>query len=194
MRILKITALLLVLLPATAMAQVENRLRLEGIWSNPTGDLTDQGVTLEADDAFGVQVAWEFLFTPSFGVEVAAATSEHEVTASGGGVSVDVGDLRVTPVTASLLYHFTPGATADFYVGGGAAYVNYGDVDSNGFGTVEVDDDFTFTVQAGVDVSLGGAWGLTGGVQYIDTEAEDEVGDALGIEPVIVSFGAVLRF
>lgn len=193
MRILKITALLLLLLPATAMAQVENRLRIQGIWSNPTGDLTDQGVTIEADDAFGAQVAWEFLFTPSFGLEIAAATSEHDVEGRLGNVSVDVGELRVTPVTASLLYHFTPGATADFYVGGGAAYVNYGDVKGD-LGTVEVDDDFTFTLQAGVDVSLGGAWGLTGGVKYIDTEAEDETGEALGIEPVIVSFGAVFRF
>jgi outer membrane protein W len=196
MRIVMTVTLLLALLPATtAMGQTENRIRLQGIWSSPTGDLQEEELTIEADEAFGARLAWEFLFGGRFGVELAAASSEHEVAGTIGPLSVTVGDLRVTPVTASFLYHFTPGATADFYAGGGAAHVNFGDVDlEDGSGSFSVDHDFTFTVQAGVDLFRGEAWGLSGAVQYIAADAEDETGETLGVEPVIVSLGAVVRF
>lgn len=194
MRLLTVSALLLALLPSTARAQVENRVRLQGIISNPTGKFAVGNLDLDAADAWGGQLAWEVLFAEKLGLELAAATANHDIKFGFGPATSKVGELRVTPTTASVLYQFRPDAGVDPYVGGGAAYVFYGDVSSDDLGDLRIDDDFTFTVQAGVDLRFGGAWGVSGGLKYVDTDAVDETGEALPIDLVIISAGALFRF
>jgi outer membrane protein W len=197
---------LLALLPVAAGAQVEHRLRLQGTWSHPTDQFSEEDedgdVEIAADDEVGIRLAYELLFSERWGVELAAGTSTHdvEVDAEGPfGGQFTIGELRVTPVTASLLYHFAPQGRTDFYLGGGLAYVDYGDFDFVDGGddsptpSAQVDADLTYTLQAGVDIELTEAWGLAGNVQWIDTDADIE-DEALPFAPLVVGAGVALRF
>jgi outer membrane protein W len=201
--------LMLAMLPAAAAAEVEHRFRIQGTWSNPTDEFRepdeDGDAVLEAEDELGVRIGYELLFRERWGVELAAGTTRHDVSASyGSSQRFELARIRVTPITASLLYHFNPRGKADFFLGGGAAYVHYGDFelsvpftdpdDNNSFA---VKSDLTYTLQAGLDLKLNDRWGLTGNVQWIDTDAEfadDEDGDKLPIAPLIVGAGVALRF
>lgn len=199
------------MLPAAAAAEVEHRFRIQGTWSNPTDEFRepdeDGDLVIEAEDELGGRIGYELLFRERWGVELAAGSTRHDVSASASGVfaqSFELARIRVTPITASLLYHFNPQGKADFFLGGGAAYVHYGDFelrtpfadpdDNNSFA---VESDLTYTLQAGLDLKLNDLWGVTGNVQWIDTDAEfadDEDGDKLPISPVIVGAGVALRF
>ncbi len=195
--------LLLAMLPAVAVAQVEGRFRIQGTWSSPTDEFRepDEGGDLvtRADGAVGARLGYELLLAGRWGVELAAGTSRHDIGEGRVGHGrQDVATLRVTPMTASVLYHFTPQAKADFYLGGGAAYVRYGDIeltdpDVIGSHSLAVDADLTYVLQAGVDVKLNDRWGLSGGLQWIDTKAKI-AGQALPISPVVAGAGVALRF
>jgi outer membrane protein W len=195
-----IWVLLLALLPAVALAETEQRFRIQGTWSHPLDELheSDGGAdfTLGADDAFGLRLGYELLFADHWGVELAAGSTRHDIRARYEDESVKVARLRLTPITASVLYHFTPHAKADFYLGGGAAYVRYGDYEITFLGddaSFDVDSDLTFALQTGVDVKLNDRWGLAGSLQWIDTDAKIE-DDKLPVSPLQVGAGVVLRF
>lgn len=202
--------LVMLMLPAAAFAQVEQRFRLQGTWSNPTDELREHyeegDVFIEAEDAFGGRLAYEVLFGDRLGVELAAGTVRHDVAVEAELVGfptsrLELGRIRVTPITASLLYHLAPHSKTDFYVGGGAAYVDYGDFEltiDNAGEKLSVDADLTYTLQAGLDLKLNERWRLTGNVQWIDTKArfsdDPDADDSLPISPVVVGAGVALRF
>ena len=201
--------LMLAMLPAAAAAQVEHRFRVQGTWSSATDEFRepdeDGDVVIEAEDEIGGRIGYELLFRDHWGVELAAGTTRHDVSVSSGFVSgFEIASVRVTPLTASLLYHFNPGGRADFFLGGGAAYVDFGDFelsapvsDPDDDTSFAVDTDLTYTLQAGLDLSLGDRWGLTGNVQWIDTDiqfADDQEDDELPLAPVIVGAGVALSF
>jgi outer membrane protein W len=201
------------MIPDGAAAEVEQRFRIQGTWSSPTDRFresdVDGDVVIEAEDAFGGRFAYEVLFADRWGAELAAGTARHDVSVEAEGAffpssGFDLGTIRVTPITASLLYHFDPHGKADFFFGGGAAWVDYGDfqlhgtfVDPDDDDSFPVDPDLTYTLQAGIDLRLGDRWGLTGNVQWTDTDAElDDAddGETLPISPIVVGGGVALRF
>jgi outer membrane protein W len=199
----------LALLPAGAAAQVEQRVRIQGTWSNPTDEFRERDVdgdfVIEAEDELGWRLGYEVLFRDHWGAELAASTTRHDIEGSGGfAPSLEFARIRITPITASLLYHFNPRGKADFFLGGGAAYVDYGDfeltfagLDPDDDNSFSVEPDLTYTLQAGLDVKLTDRWAVTGNVQWIDTDAEfddEDGGDSLPISPVIVGAGVALRF
>jgi outer membrane protein len=201
--------LMMAVLPAAAAAEVEQRFRIQGTWSNPTDEFRDPdedgAVVIEAEDEIGGRIGYELLFGDRWGAELAVGTARHDVSVSGvPGPRFDIGRIRVTPVTASLLYHFQPRGRVDFFLGGGAAYVDYGDFeltlpvsDPEDPSSFAVKSDLTYTLQAGLDLKLNDRWGLTGNVQWIDTDAQfadDEEEDELPIAPLVVGAGVALRF
>lgn len=197
MRNLRWVVALLLLIPSLAFAQ-NQRIRVDFVRVSPTGDLTEEGVKLELDDANGARFGWEFLFSDQFGLELAVSSAKHDVVGSAGALKLTIGDVKVRPVTASLLFHLTPEARADFYLGGGLAYVDYGDVRLEFPGepaeSFSVDADTTWMAQLGFDVPIGDAIGMTFGVVYIDTEAKAEDGSALPVKPWIGRGGVLFRF
>lgn len=201
MRIFRFALVISLLLPAVASAQDAGRFRIQGLWANPTGDLKEDDVTIEADDAYGIRFAWEFLWSERFGLELGAATSDHDLLATSEGIEMNVADTRMTPITATINLHFAPGAQADFYVGVGAAYVLYDDVTvkvpDEPAEKFSVDDELTWMVQVGLDVPVGDRFGLTFAVQYIDTELDAGSADdhtVVPIEPWVAAAGLLIHF
>jgi outer membrane protein W len=200
---------LLALVPVAAAAQTEHRIRVQGTWSTATDEAReadeDGDITIGLDDAVGGRLAYEVPFARRWGVELGVGTATHDVTLETGGESFEPAELRVAPLTASLLYHLTPGSRADFFVGGGLAYVDYGDYEITLGGSqgvsFPVDADLTYTLQAGIDGSIDERWGWTAGLQWIDAEADVRVEndgvtetETLPIAPLVAGAGLVFRF
>jgi len=175
-------------------------------------------LTLEADDAVGFAVAYERLLNDRFGVEFGLLGANHDVRGRLVGVAqvirnadnvvldefaVDeedtVGDVDVAPWTAGILVHLSPKARVDAFVGGGLAYVVYGDFNVDGGGSFALEDELTWHAVIGIDVPIGdGRWGFHAAARYLETQAEpsDAEGDStpLDVNPYIVQAGAAYRF
>lgn len=202
----KLTSLALLcalLLPALAHAQDAHRLALQAVWSNPSGDLSFRPdpasrLDVEAQDDFGIQVSWEVLLGERLGVATTVTNVDYDVDAEARvqGMSSgrrSIGSLEVSPLMVTARYHFWAGPRARFHVGGGLAYVLYGDLELASE-SLDVDDDLTYALEAGVRVPFGSRWSLAGDVRYIDTEAElDELGEPLDVSPFDVAVGVELR-
>ena len=153
----------------------------------------DIGETIVNDDGDDVRVGGgsdlgfgaglEYRFTDRIGVEVAIMQGAPEVSLSadvpGLGQLALADDMNTVVVSGDLLIHLTPASpTLDFYLGAGLANVSYGDLrfEVLDLDTLEVsvDDDFTWSLRAGVDIAFGQSshWAAVGGIRYVPTDLE----------------------
>ncbi len=164
---------------------------------NEDGD--DIRVGGDSDVGFGAGL--EYRFTDRLGVELGIMEGAPEVSLSAdvpGFGPIAVADTTNTVVvTGDLLVHLTPNRpTLDVYLGAGVASVSYGDLRYEVAGLdsfdVRVDDDFTWSVRAGVDIAFGqdSDWAAVGGLRYIFTDLDLRQTDPPASEPV--SIGADL--
>lgn len=135
----------------------------------------------ESDLGFGAGL--EYRFTDRFGIELGIMEGAPEVnlrTDVPGFGRIAVSDAMDTVVVSGdFLVHLTPASpTLDLYLGAGIANVSYGDLryevaDLDSF-AVRVDDDFTWSVRAGVDIAFGqdSHWAAVGGLRYISTDVD----------------------
>ena len=134
-----------------------------------------------SDLGFGAGL--EYRFTERFGLDFGIMQGAPEISlsadVSGFGPIAVADAMNTTVITGDLLVHLTPGApTLDFYLGAGVASVSYGDLryqvaDLDSF-DVSVDDDFTWSVRAGVDIAFGqdSKWAAVGGLRYVFTDLD----------------------
>jgi opacity protein-like surface antigen len=134
---------------------------------------TDLGFGASLEYQFSDRFGLEFgLFTASPDVEISAEIPDYGLlvltdSMSARGMILDV-NLHLTPNSPSL----------DFFIGGGVASMNYGDLhytDPDGDPLdLGVGNDTSWTVKAGVDIALGknSNWAAVGGLRYIDSEIE----------------------
>jgi outer membrane protein len=87
------------------------------------------------------------------------------------------------------------------YAGVGFQYINFFDTSSNALGgSMDIDDAFGFTLQAGVDVELGSGWYLNADLKktWLDTSWTINNGSVItgsfDLDPWIVSAGLGYRF
>lgn len=137
-----------------------------------------QGAT---DLGFGASL--EYQFNDRFGLEFGLFTASPDVE-----ISAEIPDYGLLVLTDSMSargmildvnFHLTPSSPSlDFFIGGGVASMNYGDLhytDPDGDPLdLGVGNDTSWTVKAGLDISLGkdSSWAAIGGVRYIDSEIE----------------------
>lgn len=141
-----------------------------------------------------------YFLTKNVAVELfccfAKMQAEGEGTIKGLG---EIADFWVFPPAVTLQYHFDNMGAFKPYVGAGVHYIHYFDEDGGQYGRVDIDDSVGFTLQAGVDISMGGGWYLNADVKktWIDTEVNWK--DAglkadLDVDPWIFSAGVGYRF
>lgn len=201
-RILALGLLLIALAAPAAAVEGKNVLRARVAYVNP-GDGSStlllkaigNVAEVEADGAWGAEVGYERMLGEKLGLSFTLGWSSHSVsyrvlTPSSSG---SLGDLSMTPLTGTVLYHFNPESRTDVYLGAGLAYVVY-DLDSDLDDGVSVGDDLALAVEFGVDFPLGprGLY-LSADLKYINTTAEFE-GESLGIDPFLLSAGVAFRF
>lgn len=221
----------IVILAATLPVHSGDRphlVRFGGAYVVPTGDLTEDGffvedlgdgtrlefqgdLTIEAVEAFGPFVSYEYRLSPRIGLEAAVTSTRHDVDGTLDGTlqqidnlsgevlaemaleeTATVGDVSLMPLTLGLNVHLLGEDGLDLYVGPVAGYVWFGDLEIEGE-TVAIDDDVTFGAVLGLDVPLGDRWIVGGAVRYLAVSADLE-GESLGVDPWVVHAHAGVRF
>ncbi len=208
---------------APAAAQGESgdvQIKLVATGVLPDGEIDQVNVDLvglpadlqtEANDNVIPTIAIEYFISEGFSIETIAGTTQHDVDAVAGlpdGTEL-VSDGLLLPATVTAKAHFDVGGVKP-YVGAGAAYFIWLDVDDTAAGTVPLgvtnttlSDEFGFVLQAGVDVPVGDdGFGVTLDAKryFIGTTARWFVGDTLVIEndhnldPWVLSAGVSYRF
>lgn len=184
-------------------------------WVDISGDNTFEGsiddfdVEFDSDTGYGLSV--NVFWSDRISTEFAASSVSPDVSFSpvGGGLPAFlVGDLEMIPITATLQYHFAPNSRIDPYVGAGAAYVLFDDldaaddVDDVDFDAIEFESDAGFVVNAGVDFGLTENFAINLDAKYVPISASAEAvfstgpGQAFDVDvnPLIISAGARLKF
>jgi outer membrane protein len=200
---------LFVLVPTASAQHRAFDLGLNAVWVDPTNsgsfnDLADPA-DIDFDGTIGYGVSANIFFGNHLSTEFAVSRVDPDTTIRRRAVTATGGNLRMTPITAVLQWHFAPNAFIDPYIGAGAAYVLFDNSDNNsisGINDINVKDDAGFAVNAGLSLRLGNRWGINGDVKYVPLESNATAvvatgGTATGkfnISPIIVSAGLQLRF
>lgn len=150
------------------------------------------------------ELDFSYFLTDHFAVELIAATTRHDVKASGTAVGdVDVGSVWALPPTLTLQYHFLPHSAFSPYVGAGLNVTFwYGASPANPPVThFSVGTGVGPALQAGIDYNIFGHWFLNVDVKQIFLNTDAHV-DALGttvkartsLDPLVVGMGVGYRF
>jgi outer membrane protein len=197
--------------PAAAGSESGNfMVRVQGTVVDPdsSADVYSGGTLVPSYDA---EVSTEviptltlsYFFNKNLAIELFCCFAKMNAEGTKGAINdVDLGDFWVFPPALTLQYHFDGMGALKPYVGAGVQYIHFfgeGDSGLAGNPQIELDDAFGFTLQAGIDVSLGGGWYLNADIKktWIDTDAswkDTTVTADVDIDPWIYSVGLGYRF
>jgi outer membrane protein len=194
--------------PAYAGSETGNfMVRVQGTVVDPdssatvkAGGVVQQGWDAEVDTEVLPTLTLSYFLNKNIAVELFCCFAKLEAEGKGGINGLDLGDFWVFPPALTLQYHFDNFGAFKPYVGAGVQYIHFFSEGNSGLGTkINLDDAFGFTLQAGVDVSIGGGWYLNADVKktFIDTDASwgsSGVTAEVDIDPWIYSLGVGYRF
>ncbi len=218
MKLLYLTAVLSVMLSATACAQEKGDLTVKwgAAFIKPNDDsselatIPNSGVSVTSESTIGF--SFDYRISSRWSVELLGIMpSNHELNGQGGLVDAgvnEVADLNVLPPTLTLKYHYLDSAKFRPFIGAGLNYTFFMDKDVNNDTTtalgdtkLEADDSVGLALQAGFDIELGEDWLLTTSVWYIDidTDATLRTGSTrrdidIDIDPWVIFVGTGKRF
>jgi outer membrane protein len=205
-------------LPAAAGSDDGNfQVRVLGTVVDPDTDATVKagGLVIPGADAdVSTEVipalTLSYFFSPNLALELFCCFAKHEIDGKGTIANLgEIADTWIFPPALTLQYHFTGMGRFEPYVGAGVQYINFFDTGTgaNALGATKVDIDaaWGFTLQAGVDISLGNGWSLNADVKktWLDTTVTWHNNAALGglnvvgdadLDPWIFSAGLGYRF
>jgi outer membrane protein len=213
MRTKYIVLIMVALLVVPAVADAQNWiLRVRGIMIDPddsSGEIGATGSTIDVDSATTIEVDITYMLSPSFGLELIAATAKHDLTAVGGALAgADLGAVTHLPPTLTAQWYIIPEGFINLYIGAGINFTTFYDYDLSGdlaaldVTDIEFDDSFGLAGNAGINFNLGKSFMINADVKYIqiDTEADIKVGSdtldkvAVDINPWVFGLGVGFRF
>lgn len=212
MKFLKIAFLLGMLAAFPAFAQAPVDVSVFASWVDAQGETPlEEGLELdfESGTGFGVAVNWFWGTRISTEFAASAVSLDGTIEADDEGADdedplVDLGSIDMMPITATLQFHFARDRMFDPYLGIGAAYIladdlASDDLDALEIGPIEVDDEFTYVLNAGIGVRFTDTFGLYLDGKYIPfepaTRAEGDPEDFdVEINPIVFSAGVRFRF
>lgn len=210
-RVCVLVAIAILLAPALADAQ-GTILRGRALFVSPDADsstIGDTGTSVDVDDAVTLEIDLTLMFSETFGLEIVAATSEHDIETIGGAIGgADAGSVWVLPPTVTLQYHFPTDTGFRPYIGAGVNFTYFysydlsADLEALGVIDIDFEESFSFAAGVGADVLLQGNWLLNFDVKYVDMDTEAELQTATGvldtidvdINPWLVGVGVGYRF
>ena len=196
-----VIALSLLLLPLTAAAQ-NNELgvfistsQLEDNEIEDAGDIFD----VEFDEDMGVGALYNRFWMGGFSTELAYQRLGADLTLSADDVADQVAELDLDILSATAQLHFARGSMISPYIGGGVAYVSgeAGSINQDEIETTDLENELEFLVNAGLNVGFGRSFAVFLDGKYIMYEARgegDSDGEALDLNPLIISGGVKFRF
>ena len=171
-----------------------------GVWAGQShvGTTNDSGSAIRFDRGNSFGVSWTHFFSAQLATEVAAFAIQHDGTIGVGGFDVlDIGRLRMTPVSATAQWHLVHFRRIDPHLGGGLAWVrssslHSADLDNAGVGRVSIKSRIGWTTNAGVIYGITDKLGVGLDARYIGYRPMSGPRDAqlrLQLSPVIYSLG-----
>lgn len=184
-------------------------------WVDPTGDGTvnrnavDE-VGVDFDHAMGYGAAVNVFWGNRVSTEFAIASYKPEATlrSSNPAIPAFTGDLNMIPITAILQYHFMPDGRIDPYIGAGAAYVMFdnlnspSDVGGLGFSSIDFKDDVGLALNAGLSIDITPNFAIVGDAKYVPVKSSAKAvyttgpgeGTDIDINPFMISAGVQFQF
>lgn len=176
-----------------------------GLWvaASQVGDTRDDEANLAFDNGLGFGISLnQYWGNISFELGATALTQEEEISADTID-DIEIGDLDLIPITAMLQLHFLRNSAFSPYIGAGAAYILADDLSSGELievGPIEIEDEFTWALQAGVNINLSRSLAIGLDAKYISytpgaapAENRDDEID-LDLNPLIFSAGVKFRW
>ena len=187
------------------------RLRVIDVSPNDSsGTILDTGTGVAVDSATTIEVDITMMLSDTWGLELIAATTKHDLSTSGGDLDgASAGSVKVLPPTLTLQYHFPTGGGWHPYLGAGINFTLFydyelsSDLEGLGVSDIEFDNSFGFAGNLGVDIDLSDRWLFNLDVKYIliDTAPEIELADGgyldrveVNIDPWVFGVGVGIRF
>lgn len=162
------------------------------------------GANADVSDEVIPATTLTYFFTDHIAVELFCCFAKHEVDGTGTIAGLGkIADTWIFPPALTAQYHFNTDGKFKPYVGAGLQYIAFFDegVGQNRLGarSVDIDDSVGFTLQAGLDFSLGNGWYLNADVKktWLDTNVKwngTGVKADVDLDPLIVSAGFGYRF
>ena len=162
------------------------------------------GANAEVSDEVIPATTLTYFFNDNIAAELFCCFAKHEVKGTGTIAGLgEIADTWIFPPALTLQYHFNPGGKFKPYGGVGLQYIAFFDegVGRNALGAtkVSIDDAVGFTLQAGLDISVGNGWYLNADVKktWLNTDVEWKgtgVRADVDLDPLIVSAGFGYRF
>jgi outer membrane protein len=160
------------------------------------------GGKVHVSDQVAPEVDLSYFFTDNIAIEGIAATTRHNVSASGTALGhVDVGSTWVLPPTVTLQYHFMPHSQFSPYVGAGLMVAFFYDEHParptvTKFGLT---DAVGPALQAGFDYNVTGHWFVNFDVKQVFLETSGHINHSTiiaktALNPTIVGLGVGYRF
>jgi opacity protein-like surface antigen len=158
-------------------------------------DVTVDDVTeaVEASSEIGWNIGFEWRWSELLGLEIDYLDAQHDVEVGG----VVVGEVGMSPLSASLNIHLIQTKLIDFYVAPTISYVNWGDVELNELGdneTVSTDTETAYGVSLGLDIGLGENLAIVTGLRYLRLDVTPEDSDGISVDPLFARVGLAWRF
>jgi len=172
-------------------------------------EIGDTGSAVAVDSAYTLELDVTYMFNKSVGLEVIAATAEHDLAASGGALNgADLGSVWVLPPTATLQWYIIPEGMLNLYAGVGINYTVFYSYDLSadlaGLGVTDIDFDNSFGIAGdlGVNLNFSDNWMINGDIKYIqigttaDIMTADGVLDSVDVDvdPWVFGIGVGYRF
>lgn len=162
------------------------------------------GANADVSDEIIPALTLSYFFTDNLAVELFCCFAKHDIDGTGSIAGLgEIADTWIFPPALTAQYHFTGMGAWKPYVGAGVQYIAFFDEGTGqnrlGASSVDIDDAFGFTLQAGLDYSLGNGWYLNADVKktWLDTEISwngTGVRADADLDPWIFSAGVGYRF
>jgi len=180
------------------------RVRGIGVLPEDSASSTSVGGHVKASDAFAPEVDLSYFFTDNIAGEVIAATTRHDITATGTAVGdVKVGSTWALPPTVLVQYHFMPHQALSPYVGVGlnATFFYSNHPARPTVTSLSLQNNVGAALQAGLDYNVAGHWFANVDVKQLFLQTHANVGTVLGpvrastsLNPLVIGAGIGYRF
>lgn len=206
------TSLIGAALPAAAGSDSgDAMIRVLGTVVDPDTDATVRaahtvipGADADASTEVIPALTLSYFLNKNIALELFCCFAKHAIDGKGTIANLqEIADSWIFPPALTVQYHFTSQGSWKPYVGAGVQYINFFDTGTGanllGASKVTIDDAFGFTLQAGLDYSLGSGWYLNADVKktWLETSIAwrgTGVTTDANIDPWIFSAGVAYRF
>lgn len=162
------------------------------------------GFTTDFEDGNALGASVNVFVARMFSVEASVFGIRSDASMAFEGTTLDLGSIDLVPVTLGVQLHPFGSSRFDPYVGAGGAYVmaddlNSNDLDTLGLGRIELENELTYYLNAGVGFQITEGFGLVIDGRYIPYETSSRSSATGGeqdleFRPRILSAGLRFRF